>query len=134
MGCNTIRRLLSSIVIGACLLQTHLAAADAALPPIVAAGFEAYKTAGAPAAFSAWLKGSPLEGDKQAQSQSAMLVQIETFYGKFVSVAPLGIFEPSPGTTIIFVGLKYEKGPVFAKFMTFKTAEKESIVVLKFHT
>jgi len=131
---KAIPRLLSLCVIGACLLQTHLAAAEAVLPPIVVAGFEAYKTAGAQAAFSAWLKGSPLEGDKQAQSQSAMLAQIETFYGKFVSAAPLGIFEPSPGTTLIFVGLKYEKGPVFAKFMTFRTAEKETIVVLRFHT
>jgi len=63
-----------------------------------------------------------------------MLVQIETFYGKFVSATPLGVFEPSPGTTLIFVGLKYEKGPVFAKFMTFRAAEKEFIVALKFHT
>ncbi len=75
MRYSTIPRLLSSIVIGACLLQTHVAAAETVLPPIVAAGFEAYKTAGAQAAFGAWLKGSPLEGDKQAQSQSAMLVQ-----------------------------------------------------------
>jgi len=105
-----------------------------ALPPVVAAGFDAYKATGAQAAFVAWLKGSPLEGDKQAQSQSATLVQIESFYGKFVSAVPLGMYEPGPGTTLVYVQMKYEKGPLFAKFLTFKTGEKESIVSLKFNT
>lgn len=129
-------RALRSILAAGLLLQTHaaIAAPEAALPPVVAAGFEAYKSAGPQAAMIAWLKGSPLEGDKQAQSQSAMLVQIETYYGKFISVSPLATFEPSPGATLIFVGLKYEKGPVFAKFLTFKVGDKEAIILLKFHT
>ena len=130
-------RALRSILAAGLLLQTHaaaFAAPEVALPPVVSAGFEAYKSAGPQAAMSAWLKGSPLEGDKQAQSQSAMLIQIETYYGKFISVSPLATFEPSPGATLIFVGLKYEKGPVFAKFLTFKVGDKEAIILLKFHT
>ena len=63
-----------------------------------------------------------------------MLLQIESFYGKFVNAIPLGIYEPAPGTTLVYVGLKYEKGPVFGKFLTFRTGEKESIVSLKFNT
>jgi hypothetical protein len=122
------------ILVAAIALQGNVAAAETALPSTVAAGFDAYKSGGPQAAMTAWLKGSPLETDKQAQSQSAMLLQIETYYGKFISASPLGSFEPSPGVTLTFAGLKYEKGPVFARFMTFRTGDKEAIVVLKFHT
>ena len=128
------RHALLTVLVAALNLQGNIAAAETGLPPVVAAGFDAYKSAGPQAAMNAWLKGSPLEGDKQAQSQSAMLTQIETYYGKFMSASPLASFEPSPGVTLIFAGLKYEKGPVFARFMTFKVGDKEAIVVLKFHT
>ena len=132
---NTISRLLlSSVLIAASLVQCDFATAEVALPPIVTAGVEAYKTGGAQAAISAWLKGSPLEGERQAQLQSALLLQIESVYGKFVSAVPIATFEPSPGVTLLFVGLRYEKGPVFAKFLTFKAGEKEVLVSFKFNT
>lgn len=128
---------LSLVLVFAFLPQGHVAAApgtEPVLPAAISAGFDAYKSGGPHAAMSAWLKGSPLEGDKQAQSQAGMLVQIETYYGKYVGAAPLGTFEPSPGTTLTFTGLRFEKGPVFAKFLIFKTGDKEAIVQLKFHT
>jgi hypothetical protein len=126
------RAALGLVVIGICF--GDLASAEMVLPPVIVAGFEAYKASGAQAGFGAWLKGSPLEGDKQAQSQSATLVQIESFYGKFTSAVPLAFYEPGPGTMLVYVEMKYERGPLFAKFLTFKAGEKESIVSLKFNT
>ena len=108
--------------------------ADSALPPIIAAGFDAYRAGGAQAALTSWLKGSALEGEKQAQSQAGMLVQIEAFYGKFQRAFSLGSFTLSLNTTLVYVQLDYEKGPVFGKFLTYRPGEKETIVQLTFNT
>ena len=53
------------------------------IPKVIAAGMTAYKAEGPEAALRAWLKGSPIDGSREALSQSNNLRQIQDFYGNF---------------------------------------------------
>ena len=126
--------LISMLTLGLAAPLARALETESALPAVITAGVEAYRAEGAQAALNAWLKGGPLEGEKQAQSQAGALIQIEAFYGKFQRAHSLGTFAPSLNTTLVYLQLDYEKGPVFGKFLTYKPGEKETIVQLTFHT
>ena len=59
--------------------------ASAATPEILSNGFTAYKEGGAKPALEAWIKGSGIDGSKEALAQANMLVQIGEYYGKYLS-------------------------------------------------
>jgi len=107
---------------------------ESGIPQIISAGCEAYKAGGPEAAITAWLKGSPLEGSKEALSQAAFLTQVSTYYGKYASPRLLAQFDISPLTQLVYVELDYEKGPAFAKFTLFKIADKWVVLNFRFHT
>ena len=55
------------------------------LAPIVLSGLEAYKNKGLEEAVKAWIKGSGIDGSKEALAQANNLRQIEDYYGKYRS-------------------------------------------------
>ncbi len=50
--------------------------ASESLPPIIVLGLETYKTSGPEEAVRTWIKGSALDGSKDALSQANLLRQI----------------------------------------------------------
>ena len=109
-------------------------ATEHGFPPIISAGFEAYKKGGASSAIDAWLVGSPMAGDKAAQSQAATLNGIEAYYGKFQDAELIRSYRLSPSSTLTFMEARYEKGVGFMKFLTFRAGKKEGITQFLFHT
>ncbi len=101
--------------------------ASPTIPKIVLVGLDAYKASGANAAMKAWLKGSPLENEKQATSQVAIFKQIESYYGSYKSYEIAQIRELSTSTKIVYLVMNFEKGPVFTSFVCYKT-EKDWII------
>jgi len=109
-------------------------AQSAEIPKIILNGIEAYKNQSAEAAIQTWLKGSPLENDKNALSQSNLLLRIESFYGKIVGFNLIEKKKFSENSTIYYLEMRHEAGPVFAKFLTYKTKKGTIIVSFDLNT
>jgi hypothetical protein len=104
------------------------------VPGIVREGLQAYKLQGADAALKAWLKRSPIEANPEAMSQGGMLKTAEGLYGSYQAYQVKFVGVPSRSTRLVYLVMDYERGPLFAKFVTFKRAKSWQIVSFKFHT
>jgi len=104
------------------------------IPKILLSGFDAYKAEGPEAAIRAWLKGSSIEGSKDALSQANVLRQVQDYYGSYKTFELIQSRNLTPTTRVIYLALNYEKGPLFAKFMVYKTAEGWILVNFSFNT
>lgn len=104
------------------------------LPAVITKGLTAYKETGADAAIQAWLIGSPMEGDKDALSQSSILHQIEGFYGKYTGFEVIKDVDITSSSRMHYIQLSFEKGPVFTFFLTYKKGEEWIVINFKFHT
>jgi hypothetical protein len=93
------------------------------VPKVILSGLDAYKAEGPEAAIKAWLKGSPVEGSKEALSQANNLRQIQDFYGAYKTFHLVQSRNISPTSRIIYLVLDHEKGPVFYKFLVFRTEQ-----------
>jgi len=123
------------------LLTTPLArAADAPAPApatatdVVLSGLTAYQEKGAAEAITAWLKGSAMEGSKEALSQASQFERIETFYGKLTGWEVLREQPIAATSTLLFVSMNYEKGPIFARFHLYRGAAGWMIANFDFNT
>jgi hypothetical protein len=135
------RKHLRSLALGILLLaigshdiaiaQSH---ASDDIPKIILSGFEAYKAEGAEAAISAWIKGSPLEGSKDALSQANILRQIQDFYGPYKSFDLIRSRNLTPNCRIIYVVMNYDKGPLFAKFTVYQSTQGWVLTNFLFNT
>lgn len=104
------------------------------VPKIILSGLEAYKAEGPEAAIKAWLKGSPLEGSKDALTQANNLHQIQDYYGAYKAFDPIRSRSLSPTTRIIYLTMDYEKGPLFAKFVAYRTEQGWILTSFTFNT
>ncbi|MHB8412326.1 MAG: hypothetical protein ACYDDI_10330 [Candidatus Acidiferrales bacterium] len=104
------------------------------VPKIVLSGLEAYKAEGPEAAVKAWIKGSPSEGSKDALSESNILRQIQDFYGAYKTFDVISFRNLSPTTRITYLILDYEKGPLFAKFVSYRTERGWILTYFTFNT
>ena len=91
------------------------------VPKIILSGLEAYKTEGPEAAVKAWLKGGPLEGSKEALSQANVLRQIQDFYGAYKTFDIVQSKNLAPSVRVVYLTLDFEKGPLYAKFVAYRT-------------
>ncbi|MFZ2990445.1 hypothetical protein [Ideonella sp.] len=99
------------------------------------AGASAYIKGGATEAVAAWLKGSALEGNTQATSQANSLRQIEDFYGKPEGFEVVSETAVTPRVAMVLAIIYYQKGPVFARFQTYKLSSGSWVATeFKFHT
>lgn len=104
------------------------------IPKIVLSGVEAYKAEGPEAALAAWIKGSPIEGSKDAMSQANILHQVQDFYGSFKGVDLIRARNLTPNVRVLYLSLNYEKGPVFAKFTLYQNAQGWILTNFLFNT
>jgi len=104
------------------------------VPPIIVAGMDAYKSKGPDEAVKAWIKGSPIDGSKEAMSQANNLRQVQDFYGSFLSFDVVSTREISPSVHILYLVLNYEKGPLFAKYILYRSGTEWILTSFVFNT
>lgn len=109
-------------------------AAQETMPSIILKALEKYEKEGAEQLIPHLLKGSPLEGDKQALSQGSLVRQIETFYGKYLNYELIKVINFTISTTLVFYVMNYESGPLFACATVYKNKEKETVINFNFNT
>lgn len=95
---------------------------------------KAYLQNGAEAFIPTLLKGSPIEGDKTALSQSNSIRQIETFYGKFLKIEAMREKVLSENVRLVYYIMNYEHSPVFGNAMLYKKNGKEIVTNFNFNT
>ena len=100
------------------------------LPHIVASGLKAYVGGGADEAVSAWIRGSVIDGSSQAN----LLHQIQGLYGAYRTFDLIGVRQFGSRTQIVYLTLDYDKGPVFAKFVAYKSDQGWILASLDFST
>jgi hypothetical protein len=121
------------IVIGLAPVVTF--AQEGKIPDIIMSGLNVYKEKGPEAAVKEWIKGSPVEGQKNALSQANVLLQVEAFYGTYKSVELINIKNVTSTAKMVYVQLNYENGPVFAYFVIYNKGDNNWIVTnFQFHT
>lgn len=109
--------------------------ASAKVPHIVLAGLEAYRAKGsADDAVKVWTVGSPLEGSKAALSETNTLHQVEALYGTYRAFDVLRVLELSDRIRVVYLTLDYEKGPLFGKFMVYRTDQGWILTSFDFNT
>jgi hypothetical protein len=100
------------------------------LPHIVASGLKAYGGGGADEAVSAWTRGSVIDGT----SQTNLLHQIQGLYGAYRTFDLIGVRQFGSRTQIVYLTLDYDKGPVFAKLVAYKSDQGWILASLDFST
>lgn len=90
------------------------------VPNIIVTSLGDYAFQGAGAAVTAWVKGSSMEGSPEAAIQVNYLRQVESVYGKFQSYHLIQVNELSRLTSIVYLSINYEKGPLFARFLAYR--------------
>ncbi|MGA3055757.1 MAG: hypothetical protein ABSD63_16245 [Candidatus Korobacteraceae bacterium] len=108
--------------------------ASESLPPIVVLGLEAYKSSGPEEAVQAWIKGSAIDGSKDALSQTNLLRQIQDYYGAYRAFEIVSTKDLSPKTRVIYLVLDFEKGPLFAKFVVYRSGQAWILAYFNFNT
>lgn len=106
----------------------------AKIPAFIRAGLEAYKNGGPQSAIEAWIKGSPLDGSKEALSQANILNQVQVFYGGYRSFDVISVNDLTPHIRIIYLALNFEKGPMFAKFVIYRADATWMLTSFNFNT
>ena len=117
-----------------CLYSTRVFAETKPLPSIITNALEKYQKEGADQLIPNLLKGSPIEGDKNALSQANLIRQIETFYGKYINAELFKSVSITQSTTMIYFVMNYDKGPLYGSATIFKVNGKEIIPTFNFHT
>jgi hypothetical protein len=104
------------------------------IPHFIVEGFDAYKKGGPDDAFHAWIKGSFLEGSKDALSQVNNLRQVQDYYGAYQSYALISTRDLTPKTRILYMEVDYDKGPLFGKFVVYHSDQGWALVSFDFNT
>jgi hypothetical protein len=104
------------------------------VPPVVVSGLEAYRNKGPEDAVRAWIKGSAIEGSKDALSQANVLRQIQDYYGTYQAFEVVSIRELTPKTRVVCLVLDFEKGPLFAQFVVYQSGKDWILAYFNFNT
>jgi hypothetical protein len=104
------------------------------IPPFILSGLAAYKDKGPDEAMKAWIKGSPIDGSKEALSQANNLRQVQDFYGAYQSFELIKVRDITPKTRVLYLVFDFEKGPLFVKFVTYRSDEGWILAFLNFNT
>lgn len=90
------------------------------VPRIVADGLEKYQFSGAAVAVPVWLQfaGPRIQG--RAASYIEALREAEDHYGKFVGYHVVDTQKLTPATSVAYLVLNYERGPLYARFRVYE--------------
>jgi hypothetical protein len=103
-------------------------AAESAVVPFIAVGFNQYARYGPEVAWSAWKIDY---GDKQTQKKAAFLdatKAIEKRLGKMVGFELIHIDEIAPSYKNVYVLWRFEKAPVFCLFVCYRAKDEWRIM------
>jgi len=104
------------------------------LPPVITLGMEAYRQSGAGEAVKAWLKDSPLQSTRDSIKEVNNLRSVESYYGAFQNFDVISSKDLSSRTRIVFVAMNYERGPLFARFVAYRTQGEWILTNFDFNT
>jgi hypothetical protein len=104
------------------------------VPAIVLDGLKAYKEKGPDEAVRAWIKGSAIDGSKDALTQANNLRQIQDYYGAYRDFEIVAVSEITTKTRAVYVVIDFEKGPLFAKFVVYRPQGAWILVNFNFNT
>jgi len=91
------------------------------IPPVLLSGMEAYKPGNPEQGIKAWMKNSPLEGTQAATDEATNLRQAQNVYGAFQWFDVISNREVSARVRIIYLTMNYEAGPLFSRFVFYRT-------------
>ncbi len=123
------------ILLLASVIPLSVAQAADTAEALVEEGLATYKKSGAKAAIEAWIKGSSLDGGKEALSQANILRQIEDYYGTLEDYAIIKSNKMSKRTKMILFVMNYNRGVTFGKFQAYQDKNGSWIATqFKFNT
>jgi hypothetical protein len=91
------------------------------IPPVLLSGMEAYKPGNPEQGIKAWTKNSPLDGTPAAADKAIDLRQAQSVYGAFQWFDVTSNREISPRVRILYLTMNYEAGPLFSRFVFYRT-------------
>ena len=104
------------------------------VPRIIVDGIEKYQFTGAAAAIRIWLNLGDGKTSPDASNYVSILTQAESNYGKFVGYHTVSVVQISPTTSLAYLVLNYERGPLFARFTTYQYKSFQSVTQMDFST
>lgn len=91
------------------------------VPKVLEAGFDAYRAGGPDEALRVWLRNSPLEGSGEIGKADQALHAAQAQFGQWRSFDIVSDRTISASTRVIYMTLNFDKGPLFAKFILYRT-------------
>jgi len=91
------------------------------VPKVLEAGFDAYRAGGPDEALRVWLRNSPLEGTPEIGKADQALHAAQAQFGQWRSFDIVSDHTISASTRVIYMTLDYDKGPLYAKFILYRT-------------
>lgn len=104
------------------------------VPKVIAESFEIYKKDGPDAYVKALLKGSAMEGNRQALAEVSSLEKIESFFGKFQDYEVIQVKKISKKTRMSYYVMHYDLGAVFGNTLTYMSDKGEVVGYFNFRT
>lgn len=90
------------------------------VPRIVVDGLEKYQFSGAAVAVPVWLQFGGPRIQERAAGYIDALREAEDYYGKFVGYHVVDMQKLTPATSIVYLVLNYERGPLYARFRVYE--------------
>jgi hypothetical protein len=103
------------------------------VPKIIQFGLETYKSEGPESAVKAWVKGGPYDGNRDvAAGQTSILRQAQVLYGTYRGYEVIREQDISASIRVFYLTLNFERGPVFSRFIVFRSEQGAMITALTF--
>lgn len=132
---ETSMRMIISIFVLAFVVSVPAFAGNSDAISIVKRGLDAYAKGDAKAAIESWIKGSGLEGSKEALSQANVLRQVEDYYGEYEGYEIVKDHKISKRVHMVIFVMNYKKGPLFGRFQSYHSNSGQWVATeFKFHT
>jgi len=116
------------------LCAPDLAAQVKPTQPIVIEGLEAYRLNGADSALSVWVAGWAQADSGSRNALRESLRQVEAASGRFVGHDIVATAEAGSGFSRVFVVMRYESRPLFARFDVYRPESDWKLVAITWHT
>jgi hypothetical protein len=103
------------------------------LPKVIQFGLETYKSEGPEAAVKAWVKGGPYDGNREvAAGQANILRQAQGVYGTYRGYELIHEQGISTSVRVFYLTLNFERGPVFSRFIVYRSEQGSMVTALNF--
>ena len=102
------------------------------IPRVIVDGIEKYRFSGADEAVKIWLEPIRPQTQEAAAAYAEALRDAEGQYGKFVGYHLVSIKRLSAATTLVYLALNYEYGPLFARFLVYEYKSNQLVTHIEF--